>query len=384
MFEPVVVTPVLTALADTFTAITNDHYNINSLAGNDIITTLAGNDTIRGGSGNDTMASDDGNDTFTISGTGDGFDAIEGGLGIDSIVALKAATAIGVAILTGIEAISSGGFGGVYLRGSTAKNVIDLSAATLTGIIRIEGGAGNDTITGSAAADTIFGGTGNDVLAGGGGDDLFTVSGGAEGVDAFNGGTGIDTISAAINGTAIQMSSIAGIEVIAASGHTGVSIKGSALANTLDFSTVTLTGIAVIDAGAGNDTVVGSAGNDVIAASAGLDLLTGGLGVDRFDFNLASESRGATIDQIMDFTSGLDVIDLLGVDANTLALGDQAFTFIGAAAFGLVAGELRLATVGGQTRLQGDVDGNGTVDFTVQLTGVVGSPVAVLAGDILL
>ena len=94
-----------------------------------------------------------------------------------------------------------------------------------------------------------------------------------------------------------------------------------------------LTGITLIAAGAGNDTVVGSAGADVIAARAGLGLLTGRLGADRFDFNLASESRGTTLDQILDFTSGSDLIDLIGVDANRRVAGDRAFSFIGTAAF---------------------------------------------------
>ena len=178
-----------------------------------------------------------------------------------------------------------------------------------------------------------------------------------------------------------------GIEAVSAAGHGGASLKGLAAASLLDFSTVTLTGITLIAAGAGNDTVVGSAGADGIAARAGLGLLTGGLGADRFDFNLASEIRGTTFDQILDFTSGSDLIDLIGVDANRLVAGDQAFSFIGTAAFGHVAGELRLGLVGGQTRLTGDLDGNGTIDFAVPLAGLAGlagAPVAVVAGDLLL
>lgn len=54
VFEPVVITQSLTALADTFAARVNDHYTISGLAGNDVITTHAGNDTIRSGAGIDT------------------------------------------------------------------------------------------------------------------------------------------------------------------------------------------------------------------------------------------------------------------------------------------------------------------------------------------
>ena len=63
-------------------------------------------------------------------------------------------------------------------------------------------------------------------------------------------------------------------------------------------------------------------------------------------------------------------------DANTLLASDQAFSYIGAAAFSSAAGQLRFAG----NILSGDVDGNGTGDFEIQLLGVA----SLTAGDFVL
>jgi hypothetical protein len=57
-----------------------------------------------------------------------------------------------------------------------------------------------------------------------------------------------------------------------------------------------------------------------------------------------------------------------GVFASTLAGGNQAFAFIGAVAFGGVAGQLCAVETATATIISGDVDGNGTADFVVTLT----------------
>ena len=62
---------------------------------------------------------------------------------------------------------------------------------------------------------------------------------------------------------------------------------------------------------------------------------------------------------------------VLGRDANAGVGGDQAFSFIGTAAFSAPA-QVRYFIEGGNTILQGNVGGsNGNVvDFEVQLTGI--------------
>ena len=55
------------------------------------------------------------------------------------------------------------------------------------------------------------------------------------------------------------------------------------------------------------------------------------------------------------FERGVDVLNLAGIDANSAAAGNQAFDYVGGAAFS-GAGDLRYA--GGV--LSGDVNGDGT------------------------
>ena len=95
-------------------------------------------------------------------------------------MALSAGTVIGLACVTGVEEISSGGNAGVILRGNAAANLLDFSVITLTGIQRIEGGGGADTIIGSAGADVIVGGVGRDALTGGAGAETFVFASLAE------------------------------------------------------------------------------------------------------------------------------------------------------------------------------------------------------------
>jgi len=74
---------------------------------------------------------------------------------------------------------------------------------------------------------------------------------------------------------------------------------------------------------------------------------------------------------IMGFEAGLDLISLAGIDANSTKTGDQAFAFIGTAAFGGQAGQVRLVVAGSDCLLQGDVNGDGVADFEIQVAGVV-------------
>ena len=68
-------------------------------------------------------------------------------------------------------------------------------------------------------------------------------------------------------------------------------------------------------------------------------------------------------DTITDFEPGMDKIDLHLIDANASSAGDQAFTFIGASAFGAHAGELNYSN----GVLSGDVNGDGRADFQITL-----------------
>jgi Ca2+-binding RTX toxin-like protein len=117
----------------------------------------------------------------------------------------------------------------------------------------------------------------------------------------------------------------------------------------------------------GADSLDGGAGNDSLRGGAGADLLTGGAGRDVFVYALASDSNDAGRDTIADFVRRSDKIDLHQIDANTHLAGDQAFTL--AKHFHGNAGELLVGSLGGDTLVQGDIDGDKVADFAVLLTG---------------
>ncbi|HEY9347042.1 MAG TPA: hypothetical protein VIQ53_17105 [Inquilinus sp.] len=154
-----------------------------------------------------------------------------------------------------------------------------------------------------------------------------------------------------------------------------------------------LTGNARVEAGAdeaeglvagnaGANVLQGWNGNDILIGRAGKDTLTGGAGADRFQFTVLADSvAGANTDRITDFSHAQgDRIDLAAIDARFTVAGDQAFSFIGTAAFTGVAGQLHYWHDSGRTIVSGDVNGNGTADFSIILTGTI----ALVAGDFVL
>ncbi|HLL30849.1 MAG TPA: cadherin, partial [Allosphingosinicella sp.] len=132
---------------------------------------------------------------------------------------------------------------------------------------------------------------------------------------------------------------------------------------------------------AGDDDLYGEGGNDTLVGGAGADRLFGGLGKDQFTYNAVSDSTASAPDLILDFSRAQgDRISLSAIDANSLVSSNQAFTFIGSAAFSNVAGQLRYETSGGMTTVYGDVNGDGVADLQIQLSGTI----ALVASDFIL
>lgn len=69
------------------------------------------------------------------------------------------------------------------------------------------------------------------------------------------------------------------------------------------------------------------------------------------------------------FGHGWDRIDLVTIDANTLVGSNQAFSFIGAAGFSGVAGQLRYSAFGNTCLVDGDVNGDSVADFQIAVAG---------------
>jgi hypothetical protein len=100
--------------------------------------------------------------------------------------------------------------------------------------------------------------------------------------------------------------------------------------------------------------------------------LTGGIKADAFRYEALSDSTVAASDRILDFNrSQGDKIEMVEIDANTVLAGNQAFSFIGTAAFSNVAGQLRYFQQNGDTFVCGDVNGDGAADFQIVLDPLV-------------
>ncbi len=144
----------------------------------------------------------------------------------------------------------------------------------------------------------------------------------------------------------------------------------------------------------GQDTMSGGAGKDVLQGGSGADRMTGGADADTFVFTSISDSApnasgfisnapvfnrasGAGVrDVITDFIPVQDRIDLSAIDANTKLAGNQAFKFLGTAAFASAPGGLvyrqfnEAGTANDVTIIYGDVDGDKLADFQIELSGL--------------
>lgn len=155
------------------------------------------------------------------------------------------------------------------------------NTGTISG--RVWLGNGNDTYDGR-------GGTATEV-SGGAGNDLYVVTDTATKMyEMANEGT--DTVKASVNWTLAD-----NFENLTLFGHDGLTGKGNAAAN-------------ILKGNAGSNMLFGLDGSDLLSGGKGDDYLYGGLQADTFVF-----SKGSGYDQIMDFTNGLDTIDLRGMDA---------------------------------------------------------------------
>ena len=207
--------------------------------------------------------------------------------------------------------------------------------------LTINGSAGDDIIIGSAGTDVLIGGAGNDDLHGKGGNDTLR---GGDGDDKLSGGSGDDDLQ----------------------GDSGNdSLQGDGGADELA-------------GGSGADSLEGGSGDDVLIGGLGVDQLAGGEGSDSFKFVWVDES-GPTADNrdhILDFTQGVDRIDLSSINAESDTPEDQAFHFVGLADFGKNHLELRFGHIQGshadeiRTLIEADTDGDGHANLQIELHGL--------------
>jgi Ca2+-binding RTX toxin-like protein len=345
--------------------------SINLNGGDDVFYGSSGADIVDGYTGNDIIYAGDGDDIIQVQ-ANNGVDIVHGGAGYDKIVGLGGAAVNISSTFDGIEEVAGNGIAQTKIAGTTGDDMIDMRGIVLKNIQYIWGDYGNDEIHGSYGDDFIMGDRGFDTIHGEDGNDKiwFTAYGDT---DAIDGGGGYDTLMAWNDGVIIGVSKIDNIEAISGEGHANVGLAFTDGDDGYDISTLAVTGIAYIDLKGGNDIFVGTSGADRIIGGLGQDVMTGGAGADIFDFNTIAEAAVASDgahDEIFDFTSGVDKIDLSTIDATPAYAQTDAFTWIGTSAFGHSAGQLRYSYGGqGFVEVEGDVNGDGLGDFLIRVGG---------------
>jgi Ca2+-binding RTX toxin-like protein len=357
------------AADDTLTGIEN----LTGSSGDDV---LRGNGSVNifdGALGADTMVGRAGSDIYYVDNAGDVVVETAGGGANDEVrvrtIASYTLTAE-VEHLVNLTDAAFTGTGNASANHMTGGNAVDTFYGG-AGADTLDGGGGNDLLYGEGDHDILNGGPGSDYMAGGLGNDTYYVdTTGDVVVEAGNGG--IDQVYTSLSSYALTVN----VENLTFTGTSSAAI--TATGNAVNNIIVTLAGNDIVTGGNGHDELFGNAGDDVLYGDNGEDLLIGGPGADVmtggyegdiFQINQGDSGLGAAADRITDFVQIVERIDLRGIDADIGTAGDQAFSFVGTAAFSGTAGELRYLYDGVDTWVQGDVNGDAAPDFEIVLSG---------------
>ena len=381
------------------TAQSTDKLDVKLGGGNDTlrISNIAATHTLSGGEGTDTLRTSASISTVTGANVSD-FEAITTGSAVT--VALDV-TKNKIATLTVVDAVTATVTGfedaGTVNLAVTGAGAVVTNATGWTGTantLTVNAGLGTTTgaFSGTVTADGIETVTVKSVAAGSdtsartytvSGDALKTLVVSSAGAATIAGGsttlTKIDASGVAGDITLTATRATAGAEVIGGAGNDA--FTGGAGADTLTGGA----GNDVLTGGAGNDVLSGGDGADRLTGGTGRDALTGGAGADTFVFSAnaadALVSSSTTIDNITDFTSGTDKLDVgassfLGVFSTVqqaLAANAVAGTPDRSAAF--VSGEntLYVFTTGGVNALN-------VLDTVIKLDNVT----TITAADLLI
>lgn len=297
--------------------------------------------TVKGTSGNDSIT------PYNGKGVTNGSDTIFGYDGNDSL---------------------AGGGGGDALYGMDGDDQLHGDG----GVDTLYGGANDDWLYGGDDDDTLYGGGDHDVLVGGAGADQLDGGGGVDLADYWSSpeGVNVSLLTGTGGGGDAEGDTLTDIENVAGSNHADT-LWGNDDGNQLyaqggDDIVKGYGGADGLFGHAGNDTLYGMDGDDGLSGNSGNDRLIGGAGrdnmwghgdADTFVWGSTAEAPFVydaawkelnygvdpnSIDVINDFNPAEgDLIDLGVIDANVRASGNQAFSFIGTAAFSGAPGEIR-------------------------------------------
>ena len=347
---------------------------IFGLGGNDTLNGNGGNDTLDGGTGADTMSGGTGSDIYIVDDSGDVVIENSGEGSNDEVRTTLAA----YALTANVENLRYTGAGNFTGTGNSENNYIYGAGGSDT----LYGNDGHDTLTGNGGDDSLYGGTGHDALVGGTGADYME---GNDGNDVYHVDNAGDVVAEASGeGTDEVYTTLTsytlGSDVENLTSNTAFASAFTGTGTGLDNVLYGHGGVDTFSGLGGNDTIRGNGGDDVLDGGAdddllvggsGADVLTGGSGADNFRIGYFESGTGSGADRITDFAPGTDIVDVSGWDANTGVGGDQAFSFIGGAAFSGTAGELRTFFDGTDTWVQGDINGDAAADFEIRFDGSV-------------
>ena len=305
---------------------------LSGLGGADALYGHEGNDELNGGSGNDLMVGGAGDDLYVLSGSGDvvveapnaGRDTIQAAFSLTLDATIENLIMFGVAAIDG-----TGNQFSNTMTGNSAAN-------TLTGL----GGA--DRLDGKGGADTMVGGKGNEIYYVDDAGDVVT--------ELAN--EGVDLVRSTL---AIDLTSILNVENATVTSAADVDIEGSDADN-------------VLTGGNGSNEIDGGAGNDTIRGNFGSDTLIGGTGADTFVWIGINESRLSAPDLVADFESGIDKLDLRGIDARASIAGNQDFVLDTNGDF--AQGEIRLIDHGTFLMLEANTDLDPAVELAIRFDGI--------------
>ncbi|QNM82913.1 calcium-binding protein [Sphingomonas sabuli] len=377
------------ALGDNVEILRNQSGAAVSMVGNDLSNLIYGGDEVPerldGQSGNDYLNG------------GSGADIMHGGAGDDIFVV----DSIGDVVTDQTYFMPTAGGGIDEVRASisfslSGETTADIENLRLTGGDAIDGTGNwlNNELTGNGAANVLNGAGGSDIMRGNDGNDIYYVDSDGDRAIESSALGGIDTVRASISftlGNHVENLQLTGANIVSGVGNALANrISGNNQINVLvgnDGNDVLRGngGNDILDGGAGVDTISGGTGQDWIDGGAGRDLMTGGAEADTFVFE-AGDFGGlsaGSCDRILDFSQAdSDQIRLNTIDANSAngSTTNEAFAFIGSAAFHGISGELRSVQSGGNTYVLGDTDGDKVADFMIRLDGLH----SLTSGDFLL
>jgi Ca2+-binding RTX toxin-like protein len=220
---------------------------------------------------------------------------VQGGAADDTITVTAANGEITATLSTASASFPAASVQRVELFGGGGNDSISVGdgvPATL-----LDGGDGNDALTGGGGNDTLRGGAGDDHLTGQGGDDV--LDGGA-GSDECRGGNGINTLDYSSRVTPVSVSwdtrvDDGGISYIAYVNDQGGGDDGYEISN--------------IRGGSGNDSLTGNGNGNALYGGPGDDTLLGGEGNDSL-YGDAGNDRldGEDDDDTLDGGTGTNVL----------------------------------------------------------------------------